>query len=81
MNEDHLKIWNSIELIANSNGLTVSGLAKKAGLDPTIFNKSKRFHQSGKRRWISMESLSKVLYVMGMDWEEFGRYMKMIWPD
>ena len=36
-------------------------MAKRAGLDPTTFNKSKRTTKQGKSRWPSTESLSKIL--------------------
>jgi phage repressor protein C with HTH and peptisase S24 domain len=41
--------------------LSVSGLAKHAGLDPTTFNKSKRVSRDGKPRWPSTESIAKIL--------------------
>ncbi|MSP32357.1 MAG: helix-turn-helix transcriptional regulator, partial [Pseudolabrys sp.] len=31
----HNQIWNAIDRLAKRAGLTASGLAKKAGLDPT----------------------------------------------
>ena len=37
----HKEIWNAIDKLAQINGMTPSGLAKKSGLDATIFNKSK----------------------------------------
>ena len=59
----HDDIWIAIERLAASNGYSPSGLAKRAGLDPTSFNKSKRVSPEGKLRWPSTESLSKVLTV------------------
>ncbi|MCU0987333.1 MAG: helix-turn-helix transcriptional regulator, partial [Acetobacteraceae bacterium] len=41
------------------------GLARKAGLDPTTFNRSKRVTGEGKPRWPSTESVSKVLDAVG----------------
>ena len=38
----HAEIWNAVDRLAARAGLSASGLAKKAGLDPTTFNKSKR---------------------------------------
>jgi len=57
----HPQIWRAIDALAAKNGLSPSGLAKAAGLDPTTFNKSKRGGEDGKLRWPSTESLSKVL--------------------
>ncbi|AHA27455.1 S24 family peptidase [Candidatus Liberibacter americanus] len=57
----HEKIWESIDRIANRHNLTPSGLARKAGLDPTSFNKSKRLGIDGRNRWPSTESIAKIL--------------------
>jgi len=59
----HSDIWTAIERLAASNGFSPSGLAIKAGLDPTSFNKSKRVSPDGKLRWPSTESISKILSV------------------
>src|SRR5260221_4960032 len=57
----HSDIWRAIDRLAFENGLTASGLARRAGLDPTTFNNSKRVTRDGKLRWPSTESLAKVL--------------------
>ena len=57
----HDSIWTAIDRLAHSFGYSTSGLAKKAGLDPTTFNKSKRIGPDGKPRWPSTESLALVL--------------------
>lgn len=68
----HAQIWNGIDRIARRQGLTASGLARRADLDPTSFNPSKRM--SGERlRWPSTESLTKVLTVCGVTLAEFAR--------
>lgn len=67
----HAQIWDGIDRLAVSFGYSTSGLAKKAGLDPTSFNKSKRFSSEGKPRWPSTESLSKVLGVTGTTMSDF----------
>ena len=57
----HERVWAAIDAIAASNDLSVSGLARQAGLDPTTFNKSKRRSADGRSRWPSTESLAKVM--------------------
>ena len=57
----HSQIWNAIDRLAARAKLTASGLAKKAGLDPTTFNKSKRITPEGRPRWPSTESVAKAL--------------------
>jgi len=67
----HDDIWRAIDRLAAAFGYSPSGLAKKAGLDPTTFNKSKRVSSDGKPRWPSTESLSKILAVTGMTLTDF----------
>ncbi len=67
----HDDIWRAIDTLAAENGLSPSGLARKAGLDPTSFNLSKRRSGDGKSRWPSTESLSKVLQATGARLEDF----------
>lgn len=57
----HERVWAALDALAQRNGLTSSGLARKAGLDPTAFNKSKRFGADNRPRWPSTESIGKVL--------------------
>lgn len=61
----HAQVWAAIDALAKRNDLTPSGLAKRAGLDPTTFNPSKRFATDGRPRWPSTESLSKILEATG----------------
>ena len=67
----HRQIWSAIDALAARNGLSPSGLAKLAGLDPTTFNKSKRGDATGKLRWPSTESISKVLGATNATLDEF----------
>lgn len=57
----HAQIWNALDRLAARAGLSASGLAKKAELDPTTFNKSKRITPKGRLRWPSTESVAKSL--------------------
>ena len=57
----HETVWSAIDLLARRNGLTPSGLARQAGLDPTTFNPSKRTAADGRPRWPSMESIAKII--------------------
>jgi len=67
----HEDIWRAIDTLAAENGLSPSGLARKAGLDPTSFNISKRRTGDGRFRWPSTESLSKILAATGARMDEF----------
>jgi len=57
----HGQIWAAIDALAAKNGLSASGLARKSGLDPTTFNRSKRIAPDGRPRWPSTESIAKAL--------------------
>jgi len=57
----HAQIWTALDRLAAHAGLSPSGLAKKAGLDATTFNRSKRITPDGRARWPSTESVAKAL--------------------
>ena len=65
------QVWAAVDNLAKANGLSPSGLAKKAGLDSTTFNKSKRVRPDGKKRWPSLESINKILLACNMNFEQF----------
>ena len=67
----HDDIWRALDTLAAENGLSVSGLARRSGLDPTTFNPSKRRMSDGRARWPSTESLAKVLNATGATLEAF----------
>jgi phage repressor protein C with HTH and peptisase S24 domain len=67
----HAQIWSAIDSLAGRYGMSASGLAKRAGLDPTTFNKSKRVSADGRLRWPSTESIAKVLEATGAALDEF----------
>lgn len=67
----HDKIWQAIDRLGTLFGYSASGLAKQAGLDPTSFNKSKRFGPDGKPRWPSTESISRILAATGASMSDF----------
>jgi phage repressor protein C with HTH and peptisase S24 domain len=57
----HEQIWSALDRLAARVSLSPSGLARRAGLDPTTFNKSKRVTADGRERWPSTESVAKAL--------------------
>jgi phage repressor protein C with HTH and peptisase S24 domain len=57
----HEQIWTALDRLAARASLSSSGLARRAGLDPTTFNKSKRITVDGRERWPSTESVAKAL--------------------
>jgi phage repressor protein C with HTH and peptisase S24 domain len=67
----HSRVWNAIDALARRYSLSASGLAKRAGLDSTSFNKSKRVTGEGRPRWPTTESIAKVLLATGASFEDF----------
>jgi phage repressor protein C with HTH and peptisase S24 domain len=68
---NHETVWAAIDALAARHGLTPSGLARRAGLDPTAFNRSKRVASDGRPRWPSTESIAKVLSATGESLDAF----------
>lgn len=71
----HKQVWQAIDAIAQRNGLSASGLAKRAGLDSTSFNKSKRVSPDGRQRWPTTESIAKILAATNTPMEHFTALM------
>ncbi|MET0575500.1 MAG: helix-turn-helix transcriptional regulator [Mesorhizobium sp.] len=67
----HERVWAAIDALAERYSLSASGLAKRAGLDSTAFNKSKRLSSDGRPRWPSTESLAKIIEATGASLDEF----------
>jgi phage repressor protein C with HTH and peptisase S24 domain len=67
----HERIWAAIDLLAEQNQISVSRLARDAGLDATSFNKSKRITGAGRLRWPSTESIDKALRATGTSLRDF----------
>ncbi|MBR3147819.1 MAG: helix-turn-helix transcriptional regulator [Alphaproteobacteria bacterium] len=72
---NHYQIWHAIELFAHDHGMSCSGLAKRSGLDPTTFNKSKRASVFGQPRWPSTETISKILSATNSAPQDFFKYI------
>lgn len=71
----HADVWRAVDRLAKEYGYSASGLARRAGLDPTTFNKSKRITREGKLRWPSTESVAKILTATGASLGEFVSYI------
>jgi phage repressor protein C with HTH and peptisase S24 domain len=72
----HDRVWAAIDALAARYGMTASGLARKAGLDATSFNRSKRTSPEGRDRWPSTESIAKILRATGATLEDFLRLVE-----
>lgn len=71
----HDSVWAAIDALAARNDLSASALAKRAGLDSTAFNKSKRMSSDGRPRWPSTESLAKIIAATHSSMAEFMELM------
>src|SRR6204780_506297 len=67
----HAQVWSAIDRLAARAGLSASGLARRAGLEPTTFNKSKPITGQGRARWPSTESIAKALSATGTSFDTF----------
>jgi phage repressor protein C with HTH and peptisase S24 domain len=76
----HSQIWAALDQLAESHGLSVSALAKAAGLDATSFNKSKRITPEGRPRWPTTESVAKCLDATRTPLDEFTGMVQGIRP-
>jgi phage repressor protein C with HTH and peptisase S24 domain len=69
----HAQIWRGIDRLAAHAQTSPSGLARRAGLDATTFNPSKRQSTDGKKeRWPSSESIAKALAAAHVDFGFFA---------
>ncbi|MBQ8294196.1 MAG: helix-turn-helix transcriptional regulator [Alphaproteobacteria bacterium] len=70
----HTDVWYAIDTFAQEHKMSCSGLAKRSGLDPTTFNKSKRWSKYGQPRWPSTNSIAKILDATGATLNDFIKY-------
>lgn len=75
----HERVWAAIDALAARYSLTASGLARRAGLDSTAFNKSKRLSADGRPRWPSTESLAKIMEATGVSMVDLAVLIEE-WP-
>ncbi len=68
----HEDVWRAIDALAAENGLSTSGLARLAGLDPTALNPSKRHAPDGRLRWPGTDTLARLLAATGTAAAAFG---------
>ena len=74
MSLTHARLWKAIDGLARREGLSAAALARRAGLDATSFNPSKRFGPGDppRPRWPSTESLTRILEATGVSLGEFA---------
>lgn len=74
----HGQLWKAIDGLARREGISASALARRAGLDATSFNPSKRFGPGDppRPRWPSTESLTRILQATGLSLGEFAALAK-----
>ena len=70
----HGQLWKAIDGLARREGISASALARRAGLDATSFNPSKRFGPGDppRPRWPSTESLTRILNATNLSLGEFA---------
>ncbi|WP_281700863.1 helix-turn-helix transcriptional regulator [Acetobacter malorum] len=69
-------LWEALDALALEQGLTPSGLARAAGLDPTTFNPSRRISPHGDMRWMALPTLLRALDVLKISLADFIRRLE-----
>ena len=78
MQKMNLVMWLSMDYLAKKMKLSCSGLAVRGGLDATTFNKSKRASKYGQPRWLSMETIFKILKSSHTSVMEYAVILQML---
>lgn len=78
MQKMNLAMWRSMDYLAKKMKLSCSGLAISGGLDATTFNKSKRASKYGQPRWLSMETIFKMLKSSHTSIIEYATILQML---
>ncbi len=78
MQKMNLAMWRSMDYLAKKMKLSCSGLAISGGLDATTFNKSKRASKYGQPRWLSMETIFKILKSSHTSIIEYATILQML---
>lgn len=87
--DQHAAVWGAIDALAGERVVSVSRLAIQAGIDPTTFNKSKRFMVRRGRagadappalRWPSTETIARLLRATGRGWDDWARLVEARLP-
>lgn len=74
----HYQFWLALEKLAEFKGLSMSGMARQAGLDSTSFNKSKRMSPRNLPKWPRTDSLFRVLVVTETSLAEFEQILMSV---
>lgn len=74
----HHQFWAALEELAELRGLSMSGMARQAGLDPTSFNKSKRMSPRNLPKWPRTDSLFRVLVITETSLGEFEQILMSV---
>lgn len=78
MQKMNLVMWLSMDYLAKKMKLSCSGLAVRGGLNATTFNKSKRASKYGQPRWLSMETIFKILKSSHTSVMEYAAILQML---
>ncbi len=78
MQKMNLVMWRSMDYLARKMKLSCSGLAVRGGLNATTFNKSKRASKYGQPRWLSMETIFKILKSSHTSVMEYAAILQML---
>jgi transcriptional regulator with XRE-family HTH domain len=78
MSFTHQQLWKGIDTLAQKKDCSLCELSIKAGIDKTTLGKSRRFTKAGRERWLSVETLFKVLKAANVSFLEFALMIEKI---
>lgn len=78
MKKMNLIMWRSMDYLARKMKKSCSGLALSGGLNATTFNKSKRQSKYGQPRWLSMETIFKILKSSDTSFMEYAAILQTL---
>jgi phage repressor protein C with HTH and peptisase S24 domain len=73
----HERIWAAIDQLAAAAGLSTRDLARRAGLDPSTFHRSRRMTEGGRASWPSIPSVAKALTATNASMETFVALLRV----
>jgi phage repressor protein C with HTH and peptisase S24 domain len=72
----HAQLWSAIDALAAQHQLTPAGLAQRAGLNNSTFNRAKRTGGSRKEHWPSVQTLALILRATDTTLGEFATILR-----
>jgi phage repressor protein C with HTH and peptisase S24 domain len=70
---DKKRLWETIKELADERHMSMSALAKKAGLDASSFNQRRRFGPDGEPRWPQFPTVLSAMKALDVNFVDFAK--------